>query len=65
MIIENQEEGMRYNRMLSGFDNIRMDKALKLADMIFLNDIDKFYFLKQYLKLFNAKEDVVLGMIKK
>lgn len=64
MIIVNEEEGMRYNRLLDGFDTIRLDKALKLADMIFETEIDKVYFLKQYLKLFEVSEEYVHGLFK-
>jgi len=59
MVIVDEKEGERYNRLLEGFNKIRLNKAMKLADMIFDTDIDKFYFLKQYLKLFDLpKEDV-------
>ena len=30
---------------------VKLEKALKLADMIFDDEVDKWYFLKQYLKL--------------
>ena len=43
-------------KILHGFSAINMKKAIKLADMIFDDDKDKLYFMKQYLKLFNENE---------
>ena len=41
-----------------------MDKALKLADMIFDSDISKYHFLKQYLKLFHKDDEYIQGLSK-
>lgn len=65
MIIDSFEQGEKYNRLLAGFDKVRLDKAIKLADMVFITDIDKLYFLKQYLKLFSVKDDVVDRILSK
>ena len=35
---------------LDSYDNIYLDQALELSDLIFNNNIDKIYFLRQYLK---------------
>lgn len=39
------------------YDNIYLPQAIELCDMIFANNIDKIYFLKQYLKFFQVKEE--------
>ncbi len=44
-------------RLGKGLDNIaREEKALELIDLIFDNNLDKLYFLKQYTKTFNFSE---------
>ncbi len=58
------KDGEQYNRLLDGFGKVKMEKALKLADMIFDNELDKYYFIKQYLKLFNADLEYVEGLTK-
>lgn len=63
-VILDDRECLRYNRLLDGFNRVKMDKALKLADMIFSNDLDKAYFLKQYLKLFDVKDEEVVRLVK-
>ncbi|HIS17473.1 MAG TPA: amidoligase family protein [Candidatus Coprovivens excrementavium] len=55
----------QYNRLLDGYNKVKIDKALKLADMIFSNELDKIYFLKQYLKLFDVDNEIVCGIAKK
>ena len=50
--------------MLNGFGKIKLEKALKLADMIFDTETDKYYFLKQYLKLFQADPEYIRGLVK-
>ena len=44
---------------LNLYDEIYIDQALELSDMIFDNNLDKIYFLKQYFKSFdiNNKKD--------
>ena len=61
--IDDEKVGEQYNRLLNGFNKIKMDKALKLADMIFKTDLDKCYFLKQYLKLFRAEPEYVESLM--
>lgn len=63
-VILDEKEGVRYNRLLDGFGKVKLDKAIKLADMIFRNDLDKVYFLKQYLKLFQVSEEEIKKLIK-
>ena len=63
-ILHSEKERIQYNRLLDGFNKVKLEKALKLADMIFDNDLDKCYFLKQYLKLFKASDEYVHSLIK-
>ncbi len=63
-IIQEESSGEQYNRLLDGYSKVKMDKALKLADMIFDTELDKYYFLKQYLKLFNATPEYVKSLTK-
>lgn len=45
-----------FNTMeISDFNHINIDKASRLADLIFKSEIDRLYFLRQYLKLFDSK----------
>jgi hypothetical protein len=48
----NQDE---FNQ-LELYDEIFLDQALELSDMIFHNNLDKIYFLKQYLKSFEVND---------
>lgn len=63
-MLDTEEEIAQYNRLLDGFNKVKMEKALKLADMIFDNELDKYYFLKQYLKLFNLEDEEVIKLVK-
>ena len=63
-ILYDKEKVEQYNRLLNGFNKIKLDKALKLSDMIFKTDLDKCYFLKQYLKLFDADIEYVNSLVK-
>lgn len=63
-LFEEEKEIPQYNRLLDGFNKVKIDKALKLADMIFDSEIDKCYFLKQYLKLFNKDEEFIYSLVK-
>lgn len=63
-LFEEEKEIPQYNRLLDGFNKIKMEKALKLADMIFDNELDKYYFLKQYLKLFYKDEEYIVSLVK-
>lgn len=42
---------------LKMYDEIFLEQALELADMVFSNNIDKVYFLHQYLKQFDISND--------
>lgn len=63
-LLDEEKEVPQYNRLLDGFNKIKMEKALKLADMIFDNELDKCYFLKQYLKLFSVSKEEIVKMVK-
>lgn len=41
---------------LAFYDEIYLEQALELCDMIFTNNLDKVYFLKQYLKSFQVRK---------
>ena len=49
----------KYDELLDSYSIPNINKATIFADMIFKDDIDKYYFLKQYLKLFNRKEEFI------
>ena len=38
------------------YNKIYLEQALEFADLIFNNNIDKIYFLRQYLKSFESSE---------
>lgn len=57
------KDGEQYNRMLDGFNKVKLEKALKLADMIFDTELDKCYFLKQYLKLFDSNPAYIESLV--
>ena len=63
-ILYDENKVAQYNRLLEGFGKIKLEKALKLADMIFDTETDKYYFLKQYLKLFKAESEYIKGLVK-
>lgn len=63
-LLDEGKEITQYNRLLDGFNKVKMVKALKLADMIFDNQLDKCNFLKQYLKLFCVQEEEVIKLVK-
>lgn len=42
---------------LKWYDEIYLEQALELCDMVFSNNLDKIYFLKQYLKYFQVCND--------
>lgn len=42
---------------LNLYDEIFLDQVLELVDLVFNNNIDKIYFLKQYLKTFETQKD--------
>ena len=41
---------------LKGYDGIYLEQAVEFADLIFTNNLDKMYFLKQYLKSLEVKK---------
>lgn len=47
-IIKNLNENIEFSK----YDDIYLDEALELCDLIFNNNFDKVYFLRQYLKSF-------------
>lgn len=63
-MLDEEKEIPQYNRLLNGFSKVKMEKALRLADMIFDNELDKCYFLKQYLKLFSIQEEEIVQLLK-
>lgn len=63
-LLDEDKEITQYNRLLDGFNKVKLDKALRLADMIFDNELDKCYFLKQYLKLFDVQEEDIIKLVK-
>lgn len=63
-ILYDEDKIAQYNRLLNGFSKVKLEKALKLADMIFDTEIDKYYFLKQYLKLFEAEAEYIKELVK-
>lgn len=63
-VLYDDDKVEQYNRLLAGFGKVKLDKAIKLADMIFDTEIDKCYFLKQYLKLFEAEPEYVQSLVK-
>lgn len=42
---------------IDNYDNIYLEQALELGDMIFDNNLDKVYFLRQYLKNFEVSSE--------
>lgn len=44
------------------YDEVRLKKVLEFVDLIFDNNIDKIYFLKQYLKEFESYENWNTGL---
>ena len=57
-IIENRYRLLNFNKYfaLQYYDEIYLQQALELCDMIFNNNLDKINFLKQYLKSFKIYE---------
>lgn len=64
-LVLNYDEKIKYNSILNSFSNIDINKAIRLADMIYTNDRDKYYFLKQYMKLFNSSDDYLMQIKRK
>ena len=54
-IIERRKSELKSNSLFGRFDyydEVFLDQALEFCDLIFDNNYDKVYFLKQYLKSF-------------
>lgn len=64
-VLDVDTTGAQYNRILNGYNKVKLDKAFKLADMIFDDDISKFHFLKQYLKLYHRDDEYIKSLEKK
>ena len=45
---------IRKNYQIYSYNQIYLEQALELCDMIFDNNLDKIYFLRQYLKSFET-----------
>ena len=43
---------------ITWYDEIYLEQALELCDMIFNNNFDKCYFLKQYIKSFRVNRGI-------
>ena len=57
-IIDKRQQINIQNKIAANlYNEIFLDQALELADMIFSNNLDKIYFLRQYLKSFKIVED--------
>lgn len=50
------DKGIIYN--IDKYNKIYLDQALELCDLIFDNNLDKIYFLRQYLKLFEVNDEM-------
>lgn len=48
---------LRNNLINYDYSNIYIDAILEFSNLIFSNEIDKLYFLKQYLKRFDTIKD--------
>ena len=66
MVEERYQKNKNKYYRLECYNEIYLEQALELADMLFHNNIDKIYFLKQYLKSFeicNNKKDYIKGKV--
>lgn len=59
---KNTNKDIIYN--LAYYNEIDIDMALEFADLIFTNNIDKIYFLRQYIKNSPADEDNIYCIVK-
>lgn len=48
-----------YNNLLDYYNQIYLNEALEFCDMIFENNLDKIYFLRQYLKSFETGKNAL------
>ena len=53
------EDFDKYNMIVNSYSNPNINKAIIFSDMIYKEDIDKLYFLKQYLKLFHRNKEFI------
>jgi len=55
-VVEAREKINNHKYMkLEWYDEIYLQQALEFSDLIFSNNLDKIYFLKQYLKSFEVR----------
>ena len=54
LIMKRRRENIDKYSYLEWYDEIYLDQSLELADMLFDNNLDKIYFLRQYLKSFQT-----------
>lgn len=54
IIMKRHRQNQDYDLQLSDYNEIYLDQALELSDLLFSNNLDKVYFLKQYLKSFQV-----------
>lgn len=54
LIMKRRKENIDKYSYLEWYDEIYLDQSLELADMLFDNNLDKVYFLRQYLKSFQT-----------
>ena len=53
-IIDARYKHNKKNYQIYSYNQIYLEQALELCDMIFDNNLDKIYFLRQYLKSFET-----------
>lgn len=59
IVMKRREKNEDKYSSLIWYDEIYLEQALELCDMIFTNNVDKIYFLRQYLKSFQVSNKVV------
>lgn len=62
-----QKENLKKYNSLNWYNEIYLEQALELSDMLFNNNLDKIYFLRQYLKSFEVarKQDTAAKVFTK
>ena len=51
------EQKSKYSNDFEDYNHIFTEQAIELADMVFDNNLDKIYFLRQYIKDFDTSEE--------
>ena len=54
--INNKFNNINRKSILIEYDNININDILEICDLIYDNNLDKIYFLKQTLKLYNTDD---------